>query len=58
MQVAIYNNRNLQPQNFLRHCFQEPVREDEIVVLRRKVDTGMGEKDPVRKVSKFFLNLL
>jgi hypothetical protein len=30
------------------------VREDEIVVLRRKVDTGMGEKDPVRKVSTFF----
>jgi hypothetical protein len=34
------------------------VREDEIVVLRRKVDTGMGEKDPVRKVSNFFFELI
>ena len=29
---------------------QDRVRADEVVVLRRKVDTGMGEKDPVRKV--------
>jgi hypothetical protein len=30
---------------------QTPVRPDEeVVVLRRKVDTGLGEKDPVRKV--------
>lgn len=30
---------------------QTPVNPDEIVVLRRKVDTGMGENDPVRKVN-------
>lgn len=29
---------------------QIPVKPEEIVVLRRKVDTGMGENDPVRKV--------
>ena len=29
---------------------QAPVLPGEVVVLRRKVDTGMGEKDPVRKV--------
>ena len=32
---------------------QTPVNPDEIVVLRRKVDTGMGENDPVRKVNVY-----
>lgn len=31
--------------------FQEPVRNDEIVVIRRIVDMGMGNSNPVQKVS-------
>ncbi len=34
--------------------FQAPLRKDEVVVLRRKIDKGMGELNPVRKV-KFTL---
>ncbi len=35
--------------------FQTPVKPEEIVVIRRKIDTGMGEKNPVRKV--YILNV-
>jgi hypothetical protein len=35
--------------------FQTPVKPDEIVVIRRKIDTGMGEKNPVRKVYIFIV---
>jgi hypothetical protein len=29
---------------------QAPLKKDEVVVLRRKIDKGMGELNPVRKV--------
>ena len=52
-EILTFVGQNTPPPVNIEEQLQDPLREEEVVVLSRKIDMGMGQKNPVAKV--FFL---